>query len=99
MHIGIMEPYEPPKPENLFLKAILNNIIQIIFGVIVLVALIVNWDSTPSDTKTGVFILSFVYFMIRFSVAYQSHRFEQEIEEQKKGKVEDETYESLLKEG
>ena len=94
-----MEPFEPPKPANLFYKAVWNNIIQIAVGLLVLVLVIIKWDSTEGDVKAGIFIMTFVYFMIRFSVAYQSHRFEQDIEAQKKGKADDETYEELLKEG
>ena len=94
-----MDLFEPPKPENLFLKAVLNNIIQISVGLLVLVLVIINWNSTDDEVKAGIFLLTFVYFMIRFGVAYQSHRFEQEIEEQKRGKPDDKTYEDLLKKG
>ncbi len=93
-----MEPFEMPKPENLFLKAVWNNIIQILAGFLVLVLLVIRWNSIDSDARTGMIILIFVYSMIRFSVAYQSHRFEQEIEEQKKGKPDDDIYEKMLKE-
>ena len=87
-----------PKPENLFLKAVWNNIIQISAGLLVLVLIVIRWNSVESDVRTGIIILTFVYFMIRFSVAYQSYRFEQEIEEQKKPKPDDEIYEKMLKE-
>lgn len=87
-----------PKPENLFLKAVWNNIIQIVTGLLVLVLIVIRWNSIDSDARTGMIILIFVYFMIRFSVAYQSYRFEQEIEEQKKPKPDDEIYEKLLRE-
>ncbi|MCE7736771.1 MAG: hypothetical protein GPJ54_17950 [Candidatus Heimdallarchaeota archaeon] len=94
-----MEPFEMPEPENLFLKAIWNNIIQIMAGLLVLVLIVIRWNSIESDARTGMILLIFVYFMIRFSVAYQSYKFEQDIEEQKKGKPDDDIYEEMLKEG
>jgi NhaP-type Na+/H+ or K+/H+ antiporter len=70
-----MDNYEQSKPASQFWKVVWENLIQILAGIFVLVALIITWNSTEATVKVGVGFITLLYLLIRVSVLYQTRKF------------------------
>lgn len=78
-----MEIIEPPTLKKILLKMIWDNLIQFLAFLLVLILLIIQWNSVTSEIRIGAITMILAYLMIRIGIAYQSLKFEKDLEKER----------------